>query len=808
MKKILVTASLILYLLPATGQYTEDTDTLKQAAINRIDIPEIASQATNLNSHLLDKQSLLLTEKEKENYRKNADTIIFKVNLQREDPRLTGLNLLSIRELSNLENEWKILKSRLNTIQSELTGRIRLLEKEKQSLLESLQKWQNTESYLKSAKSDEAVMEQVLASVGSIRAMNDRINNDTDFMQGILVSVSANIIFANGLIDNVESAQAEATRNLFQINKEPVWKIFGKQDKSQSISTSRSFISDTMTVLNDFVKTYSLRLFLHLLFAVIILFFIHYSFNNLMHALPDDRIPETDTIKTIIKRPVSSSFLIIFLITYLLYDNIPDTIGFVNLLFVLIPVLIILYNILTPRTRYFIWLPTAGTILIQVHLIIPGSNIASRLLLIFIIVFCILSLIWIIRGRSLKSYSLTKRISKLLYYLSLVGLIIMTMSLIAAISGAVMLAEFLSHATIRSAALILVFYAFNRTIESIIYTTIYSKRLKKLRIISQYHNEIYNTSTRLLIIVSWTVWMIFALKLFSVWDNIYSALVSFFTNEFRIGSLSVSLGDIIIFLFLIWFTLWLSRVVRILFESEIASRVKMKRGVPGAISLILRILIITIGFLIAIGAAGVGLDKLAILLGALGVGIGFGLQNIFNNLVSGIILAFERPIQEGDIIEVGEFWGTVKEIGIRASTIFTFDGAEVIVPNGNLISGEVINWTLTNQNRRAEVLVGVAYGTDPDKVLEILNTVVKDQGDILKEPAPLALFSGFGESSLDFRLLFWIPKAENRFIIQSKINVAVNKAFKEAGIEIPFPQRDIHLRSVDKPLIDDIKNKG
>lgn len=248
-------------------------------------------------------------------------------------------------------------------------------------------------------------------------------------------------------------------------------------------------------------------------------------------------------------------------------------------------------------------------------------------------------------------------------------------------------------------------------------------------------------------------------------------------------------------------------MVKIIIEGELAPRVILKRGVPGAISLVLRITIITVGFLFAIAAAGVEMSKLAILLGALGVGIGFGLQDIFKNLVSGIILAFERPIQEGDIIEVGELWGTVKEIGIRASTIYTFDGAEVIVPNGHLISKELINWTLTDQQRRVEVLVGVVYGTNPEKVLAILQNVAAEHKEILKEPAPLALFTGFGDSSLDFRLLFWIPRAENRFVIHSEINVAVSNALKEAGIEIPFPQRDLHVRSVDSSLLKNLPDK-
>jgi small-conductance mechanosensitive channel len=276
------------------------------------------------------------------------------------------------------------------------------------------------------------------------------------------------------------------------------------------------------------------------------------------------------------------------------------------------------------------------------------------------------------------------------------------------------------------------------------------------------------------------------------------------SKSWSIGSLQLTLGNFIAFVIIIWLTIWITRIVRYLLEDEIMPRLQLKRGVPGVISLLTKLILITIGFLIAIAALGVELSSLAILLGALGVGIGFGLQNIFNNLVSGLILAFERPIQEGEIIEVGELTGVVQEIGIRASRIKTYDGAEVIIPNGNLISNELVNWTLAYKKRRAEILVGAAYGTDPQKVIDLLVEVVNNHPEVLKDPKPLALFTGFGESSLDFRLLFWIADADNRLSMQSKIAIQVNKTLTEAGIEIPFPQRDLHLRSgfpaSDKPI--------
>jgi small-conductance mechanosensitive channel len=213
--------------------------------------------------------------------------------------------------------------------------------------------------------------------------------------------------------------------------------------------------------------------------------------------------------------------------------------------------------------------------------------------------------------------------------------------------------------------------------------------------------------------------------------------------------------------------------------------------------MLVRYSILAAGFLIAVAAAGIPLSNFAIILGALGVGIGFGLQNVVNNFVSGLILAFERPIQIGDTVEVGPLLGEVRQIGIRASTVRTFDGAEVIVPNGDLISAQVVNWTLSDQRRRIRLPVGVAYGTDPQRVIDLLQEVASRHEDVQKDPEPVVLFKGFGESSLDFELRFWTSAYERWVQVSSEVAVSVNTALNEAGITIPFPQRDLHVRSVD-----------
>ena len=254
------------------------------------------------------------------------------------------------------------------------------------------------------------------------------------------------------------------------------------------------------------------------------------------------------------------------------------------------------------------------------------------------------------------------------------------------------------------------------------------------------------------------------------------------------------------FIITIWFSFLFSRFIRFSLQEGVLPLIPLPRGVPASISILTNYLILSFGFLIALSAAGIDWSKFALLAGAFGVGIGFGLQNVVNNFISGLILIFERPIKVGDTVEVGTLKGIVKRIGIRSSTIRTFDGAEVIVPNGTLIQSEVTNWTLSDRLRRIELNVGVSYGTDPNQVLKVLQKLAKDNPVVLDNPAPMILFQGFGESSLDFSFRVWTSDFDNWLTFSSDIAVEVHNALKAAGIEIPFPQRDLHLHTADKDI--------
>jgi len=207
-----------------------------------------------------------------------------------------------------------------------------------------------------------------------------------------------------------------------------------------------------------------------------------------------------------------------------------------------------------------------------------------------------------------------------------------------------------------------------------------------------------------------------------------------------------------------------------------------------------------IGLLAAAGTLGLSWSQVQWLAAAVTVGLGFGLQEIFGNFVSGLIILFERPVRVGDTVTLGNVQGTVSKIRIRATTIVDWDRRELIVPNKEFITGQLINWTLSDPILRVVVPVGIAYGSDTALAEKLLLEVASTCEWVLPEPPPSVLFSAFGDSSLDFQLRVFIPSIDVYWRAKHALHMSVDQAFRQAGVVIAFPQRDLHLRSVDEPL--------
>jgi potassium efflux system protein len=313
-----------------------------------------------------------------------------------------------------------------------------------------------------------------------------------------------------------------------------------------------------------------------------------------------------------------------------------------------------------------------------------------------------------------------------------------------------------------------------------------------------------STETRQLINLATVVTAL--LVIFYIWSPLLPALevlsrFELWTSTTEVDGKSVinriTLSTLLAVALLIGFTLFTAKKLPALIEIIMRSRTSFSPGARYAVSTLLNYLIIGAGSIAGLSALGLNWGQMQWLVAALGVGIGFGLQEIVANFISGLIILFERPIRVGDIITIGDKDGLVLKIRIRATTIRDWDGKELLVPNKEFITGRLLNWTLSDSHTRLVLPVGIAYGSNVEKALRILTDVVASSPAVLTEPAPSVLFLGFGDNSLNLVARCFISKVDARMPTTSELNTKINAAFEEAGITIAFPQRDVHLDSAE-----------
>jgi potassium efflux system protein len=372
-------------------------------------------------------------------------------------------------------------------------------------------------------------------------------------------------------------------------------------------------------------------------------------------------------------------------------------------------------------------------------------------------------------------------------------LLMSVLSLVFDITGRTTLAKLLGVSGIHSLVYAVTLWVSSTIVLEVIY--LQSEAYKESRF-SAFLNfsELQHRFQYFLRLLSGLFWFILLTRNLSVFEPVYN-MVSIIINKPRtLGSISFSLGSVFVFVLILWVSSILAQFVNFLFGQESKEGQSKRRNVA-AIALMGRLGILTIGFLIAVGAAGIPLEKISFIIGALGVGIGFGMQTIVNNLVSGIILAFERPIQVGDQVEVAGKSGIVKEIGIRASKISNGEGADIIIPNGDLLSQTLTNWTLSNRNRRVGLNVRTTRDVDLGRVTDLIKGVLASHTDIMVNPGPSVQIVGFGGSWVEFQILFWSEDLENTGGLTHVIITELSAMFAKAKIDLANPGHDIYIRS-------------
>jgi small-conductance mechanosensitive channel len=290
-------------------------------------------------------------------------------------------------------------------------------------------------------------------------------------------------------------------------------------------------------------------------------------------------------------------------------------------------------------------------------------------------------------------------------------------------------------------------------------------------------------------------WFVLFARNFYIYQIVTDPINDFITEKRTIGEFSFTIGSVISFFLILYLSALISRVVSFFASDRYSDSPGTRRKGVGSWLLIIRISIITVGLLLAFATLGIPMDRLTIILSALSVGIGFGLQSLVNNLVSGLIISFEKPVNVGDFVEIGGRSGTVKSIGFRSSIVAIGNGSLVVIPNGDFLNQHLVNWTHDNTYKSVDIPISVAYGTNLEKTIEILKELPAKDERVLASPEPTVIIKQFNTSSIDMQLSFWVRNFEQSGAVKSKIIMAIDTAFKEQGIEIPFPQQDLYIRS-------------
>jgi small-conductance mechanosensitive channel len=373
--------------------------------------------------------------------------------------------------------------------------------------------------------------------------------------------------------------------------------------------------------------------------------------------------------------------------------------------------------------------------------------------------------------------------------------------IIAEILGKKALPSFLFISLIRSLVTVLNFILFMYIIRGILDWLFKTKALRRSAAMSEDDTE--DITRKLaqfidaLIIVLVLVPAI--LMTWGVYESFDQATAGVFSFGITVGSLRVTIGLLIVSASILYGSFLISWVVPKILVDELFFNRRMEKGARLSLARLVNYIIVVIGFLIALSALGIEVSKITIMLSALGVGIGFGLQGIVNNFVSGLVLLFEQPVRVGDLIETNGMWSEIKHIGIRATRVRNFDHAYLIIPNADLVANQVTNWTLGDRQARLKIAVGVAYGSEVNLVMETLIGCARDNTNVAQSPVPQALFLNFGESSLDFELRVFV-KASMRELIRSELHQEIDKRFRENNINIAFPQRELHVPRLEVRL--------
>lgn len=748
------------------------------------------------SSELIEKSGKLhLKESDIAELEEQIDTIYSVVDAFLGDSILNSLQGANVRELDNARAQVGLQMDHIAGYQTSLTKNTREIEEATVDLSVLELRWQLTKEQADEKGVPEALQLRVDKVLRRIDSVNSLLKEDFTFLLVKEDALSRRNALLKAIHDSITERKMEISKSLFSKDMPSFFEDLANLEDSTLISNhigplKKAFSSDIKLIKSKFkIQFWAIVIFIIIYLGISVWFKKSYK-----RLIPGDKFVLNHVHLALIESPVATVLFVSMLLLRFLFFDLATSLQFFSVSFLMFPLFIIVFRSYSKKASPWIELLTVFYFLTYSYELMYFPDILQRIaLLLLSLSGSVLFLLMIIK----RAFIIPRSKGFLSGFLrTLLGLIALLslLAILGNLAGAFRMAEYFTLVFIEIVILFLMIFVATRVVNALIFIMLASKTWQGLNVVREDFHIVHKKSTRLINLFLWIHFLLGALDLLHFKDKFLEWGENTLHAGRKVGAVDITPASILMFVFVIWLSIFITRIITSVLAKDIFTRVHTAKGMPTTVIMLLKVILITGGFFLAAAAAGMHLNNLSIIFGAFSVGIGFGLQNIFNNMVSGMILAFERPIKIGDTVQVGELMGVVQSIGFRASTIKSFDGSEVIVPNGNLISNSMINWTRSDYNRRMDLRVNVKYGTDSKLVLDLLKQVATSHDKVRKNPEPNAYFLGFGESAMNFRLLAW-TNIENRLSVESELHVLVQERLGEAGIEIPFPQRDLHIRS-------------
>jgi len=744
----------------AQSKNIEQKDSI-QNVDKSISISNISSESEKLSQRILKLKKILKPSAAISEVDSLLKTVAIEID-NKKDSLVQELPKMTHRVLKVNKVEWNNYRTYLKKYQTILKDRSEEISNISNEIAEEIKIWKQTKIQLVSSSDSNEVyngLDQIIETLQDILNIAHARLDDVFIIQKGITEMVLNL---DEMITEIELVEIQIQKDYFIFDSKPIWKSRDIGLKAiDSTKTNTTALTNQISAklqlnkdqLKEFISLNSKSAILQGLFLLLLLAgFIRVGSKWKGEARESENQVEKQS-KTILRHPISATIVVGLLISVFFYGTLNPAFAELHIILILVGTVILLPKITTKQFSQVLILILLAYLLQVFEIYLNPENSLVRTL---IIVDAIILIFALARGRIIMSRSPQqfKPIYKLFNSISLVYIVILSGAIIANIIGMVSLSRFLVFGVLISTALGMVVF-----------------------------KPVLN-------LVGLLVWLVFSLKGFSLFNLLTKWFNELMTIHWEAGEMTISLGGILSFLGIFILSLFLAKLAAAIFQDEWMVKA-LPRGVAPVVSLLLRIVLIAIGLYMALSAAGLDLSRLGFMVGALGVGIGFGLQNVVLNFVSGLILAFERPINLGDTIEIDQEFGVVTSIGVRSSSIKSYSGYEAIIPNGDLISKKVINYTLTNRDRRSKIVMKTAPTADPEKMIELFNEMAAAHPNTHKDPAPKTYFYGYDlDGNLSFALLYWTTFSDT-LKTDSAIALKIFAKLKEEGIQPPAPVRRI-----------------